>query len=57
MSRKNVLNLINTIVANSCKCPAHSHNYGSAAPTGVQTGQKEYAFEASLRFGLWPLRR
>ncbi|XP_017147485.1 probable hydroxyacid-oxoacid transhydrogenase, mitochondrial [Drosophila miranda] len=54
MSRKNVLNLINTIVANSCKCPAHSHNYGSAAPTGVQTGQKEYAFEMSastVRFG------
>ncbi|XP_034476362.1 probable hydroxyacid-oxoacid transhydrogenase, mitochondrial [Drosophila innubila] len=53
MSRKQVLNLINTIVANSCKCPAHSHNYGSAATT-TQTGQKEYAFEMSastVRFG------
>ncbi|KAH8254260.1 hypothetical protein KR032_009152 [Drosophila birchii] len=54
MSRKNVLSLINTIVANSCKCPAHSHNYGSAAPTAVQTGRMEYAFEMSastVRFG------
>ncbi|KAH8402451.1 hypothetical protein KR009_012026 [Drosophila setifemur] len=54
MSRKNVLNLINTIVANSCKCPAHSHNYGSAAPSVNQTGRMEYAFEMSastVRFG------
>nr|AAB71082.1 putative type III alcohol dehydrogenase [Drosophila melanogaster] len=54
MSRKNVLGLINTIVANSCKCPAHSHNYGSAAPTASQTGRMEYAFEMSastVRFG------
>ncbi|KAH8314497.1 hypothetical protein KR059_010530 [Drosophila kikkawai] len=54
MSRKNVLSLINTIVANSCECPAHSHNYGSAAPTAVQTGRMEYAFEMSastVRFG------
>ncbi|XP_020799930.1 probable hydroxyacid-oxoacid transhydrogenase, mitochondrial [Drosophila serrata] len=54
MSRKNVLSLINTIVANSCKCPAHSHNYGSASPTAVQTGRMEYAFEMSastVRFG------
>ncbi|EDW92118.1 probable hydroxyacid-oxoacid transhydrogenase, mitochondrial [Drosophila yakuba] len=54
MSRKNVLSLINTIVANSCKCPAHSHNYGSAAPTASQTGRMEYAFEMSastVRFG------
>ncbi|KAH8350272.1 hypothetical protein KR067_012575 [Drosophila pandora] len=54
MSRKNVLSLINTIVANSCKCPAHSHNYGSAAPTATQTGRMEYAFEMSastVRFG------
>ncbi|KAM8712463.1 hypothetical protein ACLKA7_012906 [Drosophila subpalustris] len=53
MSRKKVLNLINTVVANSCKCPAHSHNYGSAAAT-AQTGRKEYAFEMSastVRFG------
>ncbi|XP_017132030.1 probable hydroxyacid-oxoacid transhydrogenase, mitochondrial [Drosophila elegans] len=54
MSRKNVLSLINTIVANSCKCPAHSHNYGSAAPSASQTGRMEYAFEMSastVRFG------
>ncbi|XP_030557962.1 probable hydroxyacid-oxoacid transhydrogenase, mitochondrial [Drosophila novamexicana] len=54
MSRKNVLNLINTIVSNSCKCPAHAHNYGSAAAATAQTGPKEYAFEMSastVRFG------
>ncbi|XP_062134317.1 probable hydroxyacid-oxoacid transhydrogenase, mitochondrial [Drosophila sulfurigaster albostrigata] len=54
MSRKNVLNLINTIVGGSCKCPAHSHNYGSTAAAAKQTGLKEYAFEMSastVRFG------
>ncbi|KAH8300146.1 hypothetical protein KR044_010516 [Drosophila immigrans] len=54
MSRKNVLNLINTIVGSSCKCPAHSHNYGSTAAAAKQTGLKEYAFEMSastVRFG------
>ncbi|XP_030388366.1 probable hydroxyacid-oxoacid transhydrogenase, mitochondrial [Scaptodrosophila lebanonensis] len=53
MSRKNVLSLINTVVSNSCKCPAHSHNYGSVA-AATQTGKMEYAFEMSastVRFG------
>ncbi|KAH8416119.1 hypothetical protein KR222_008505, partial [Zaprionus bogoriensis] len=38
----------------SCKCPAHSHNYGSAAAAATRTGQREYAFEMSastVRFG------
>ncbi|KAI8128586.1 putative hydroxyacid-oxoacid transhydrogenase, mitochondrial [Lucilia cuprina] len=54
MSRKNVLNLVNTIVHNSCKCPAHSSNYGSSAANVSQTGKMEYAFEMSsstVRFG------
>ncbi|XP_055838109.1 probable hydroxyacid-oxoacid transhydrogenase, mitochondrial [Episyrphus balteatus] len=49
-SRKNVLNLMSTIVGNSCKCPAHSHNYGST----ILPRKKEYAFEMSsstVRFG------
>ncbi|EDW72261.1 uncharacterized protein Dwil_GK20828 [Drosophila willistoni] len=53
MSRKNVLRLINTIVNNSCKCPAHSQGYGSST-IATQTGKKEYAFEMSastVRFG------
>ncbi|TMW45718.1 hypothetical protein DOY81_009200 [Sarcophaga bullata] len=54
MSRKNVLNLVNTIVNSSCKCPAHSSNYGSSAANVTQTGKMEYAFEMSsstVRFG------
>ncbi|XP_013104265.2 probable hydroxyacid-oxoacid transhydrogenase, mitochondrial [Stomoxys calcitrans] len=54
MSRKNVINLINTVVTNSCKCPAHSSGYGSMAAAATQTGKMEYAFEMSsstVRFG------
>ncbi|XP_075166785.1 type III alcohol dehydrogenase [Haematobia irritans] len=53
MSRKNVINLLNNVVNNSCKCPAHSSGYGSMA-AAKQTGQMEYAFEMSsstVRFG------
>ncbi|CAD7077687.1 unnamed protein product [Hermetia illucens] len=50
IARRNVVNLMAAIASSSCKCPAHSHNYGSVS---LQT-KKEYAFEMSsstVRFG------
>ncbi|XP_005181246.1 probable hydroxyacid-oxoacid transhydrogenase, mitochondrial [Musca domestica] len=53
MSRKNVLNLLNSVVGSTCKCPAHASGYGSSV-AAAQTGKMEYAFEMSsstVRFG------
>ncbi|XP_044257369.1 probable hydroxyacid-oxoacid transhydrogenase, mitochondrial [Tribolium madens] len=54
-SRKNVLNLLQLVTSNSCKCPAHSHVglvHSSTVPNALPS--KEYAFEMSsstVRYG------
>ncbi|EFA10918.1 probable hydroxyacid-oxoacid transhydrogenase, mitochondrial isoform X1 [Tribolium castaneum] len=54
-SRKNVLNLLQLVTSNSCKCPAHSNVglvHSSTVPNALPS--KEYAFEMSsstVRYG------
>ncbi|XP_019867368.1 probable hydroxyacid-oxoacid transhydrogenase, mitochondrial [Aethina tumida] len=55
VARKRVLDLLQVITSNSCKCPAHSHgsvSHSSSLPNALPS--KEYAFEmasSTVRYG------
>jgi len=61
-ARDSVKHLLQVISSASCKCPAHSQNYGPAVLSGrnnasqpIQGAEKEYAFEmacSNIRYGV-----